>query len=61
MGLFKRLDGALKKADAVQEAQRLKDEAKNREKRRAENEDKRTRSLASIDSELKRLTKKAEI
>lgn len=61
MGLFKRLDGALKKADAVQEAQRLKDEAKNREKRRAENEDKRTQSLASIDSELKKLTKKAEI
>ena len=61
MGLFKQLDHALKKADAVQEAQRLKDEAKNREKRRAENEDKRTQSLASIDSELKKLTKKAEI
>lgn len=55
MGLFKKLDKSLKKADAVQEAKKLKDEAKNRERRRAENEDKRTRALENLDRQMKQL------
>lgn len=61
MGLFRQLDGALKKNDAVQEAARQKKAAEDRERRRAINEDRRTQALQNIDAELKDLIRKTEI
>lgn len=55
MGLFKKLDKSLKKADAVQEAKRLRDEAKNRERTRALNEVKRTKALENLDRQMEKL------
>ena len=51
MTTFKKLDKALKNVDAVKDA----------EKKRAENEDKRTQSLSNIQQELKKLAEKAGI
>jgi hypothetical protein len=52
MGLFRKLDGALNKMDAVKEADKQRAAAEARERKRAENEDKRTRRLESIDAQL---------
>ena len=61
MGLFRKLDGALNKMDAVKEADKQRAAAEARERKRAENEDKRTRRLESIDAQLQNLVKKVEI
>lgn len=61
MQTFKQLDKALKNVGAVKEADKKRKEAEALEKKRAENEDKRTQSLASIQQEIKKLVEKAGI
>jgi len=58
---FKRLDKALGNLDAVKDAEQKRKAAEAAEKKRAENEDKRTQSLAQIQDALKKLTEKAGI
>lgn len=61
VGLFKQLDGALKKNDAVKEAEKQRKAAEEREKERARKEDERNKAIKDIDTRIKSMEGKMEV